>query len=87
MKKIIIKKHRIDNYQRGYIAAQRDIQRNDEESGSGCLCFFLGFALGPIGVIVAAIIGKAGGVKSALFGCLLDILLFFLIYGAIVFIH
>ena len=48
--------------------------KEDGESPHGCLCFFLGLLFGPIGLIVAAIIGKANGVVSALFGMLVQII-------------
>ena len=46
-------------------AQQADIRQNDPNAW---LCFILGFLLGPIGVIVAAIISKADGVKVSLIG-------------------
>ena len=52
----------------------------------GCLCFFLGMFFGPIGLIVAAIIGKARGVVSALIGMAATsilVLLFFVLTGAL----
>ena len=70
MKKFVIKKNlahrpsRETGYPRGYSA----VASEDESGNCGCLCFFLGFIMGPIGLIVAAIIGKASGVKSALLG-------------------
>lgn len=75
-KRIIVRKKKLDPYQRGYMEAQRRMSAfssDQQESSPGCLCFFLGALLGPIGVVVAAIIGKADGVKAALFGLLLDI--------------
>lgn len=42
--------------------------RRKEEESPGCMCFCLGVGFGPIGLIVAAIIGKANGVRLALFG-------------------
>ena len=90
MKKIIIKPRKVaispkklDAYQRGYLAARRS-SSNEEESNCGCLCMFLGGFFGPIGLIVAAIIGKAEGVKSALLGWFLGwlvLLLIFIIVG------
>jgi len=78
MKKVMLKPkrtrgisaiHKMDPYQRGYLAAKREMNNDDsEESHSGCLCVFLGVILGPIGIVIAAIIGKAGGVKAALIG-------------------
>ena len=56
--------------------------RNDgEQESHGCLCAILGMFFGPIGLIVAAIIGGAQGVVSALLGMILPtiigIVLFF----------
>lgn len=86
MKKIIIKprkvtispKRKLDPYQRGYLAAQRN-NSQDEENNCGCLCMFLG-GFGPLGLIVAAIIGKANGVKSALIGWVLSWLILIVLY-------
>ena len=39
-----------------------------KEDENGCLCFGLGFCFSLIGVLIAAVIGKTKGVKSALFG-------------------
>lgn len=66
-------------------AAQRQMALNDQqESSPGCLCFILGAILGPIGIIVAAIIGKVNGVKASLAGWLIPWLVVGLIYAAIV---
>ena len=46
-------------------AQQADIRQDDPNAR---LCFILGLLLGPIGVIVAAIISKADGVKMSLIG-------------------
>ena len=86
-KRIIVRKKKLDPYQRGYMDAQRTISAfssDQQESKPGCLCFFLGALLGPIGVVVAAIIGKTDGVKAALFGLLVDIGALFVVWLAIV---
>ena len=52
----------------------------------GCLCFFLGMFFGPIGLVVAAIIGKARGVVSALIGMVaigILVLLFYVLTGVL----
>lgn len=74
-KRIIVRKKKLDPYQRGYMEAQRRMSSassgsDSGESNCGCLCFFLGALLGPLGVIVAAIIGKVDGVKMSLCGWL-----------------
>lgn len=48
--------------------AARRLSDAVEENGHGCLCFFLGFMFGPIGLIVAAIVAKVDGLVSALWG-------------------
>lgn len=85
-KRIIVRKKKLDPYQRGYLAAQRQMSssENDEQENSGCLCFLLGAILGPIGLIVAAIIGKTGGVKSALIGFVVSTILLVIVFAAIV---
>ena len=56
-----------------------------EREDHGCLCAILGMFFGPIGLIVAAIIGGAQGVVSALLGMIwptiLVIVLFFALGG------
>ena len=55
----------------------------------GCLCAILGMFFGPIGLIVAAIIGGAQGVVSALLGMILPTILgivLFLALGGLTFI-
>ena len=42
-----------------------------EPDGHGCLCFFLGALFGPFGLLLAAIVGKAGGLVKALLGFVL----------------
>lgn len=42
-----------------------------QEDNNGCLCFFLGLLFGPFGLLLAAIVGKAGGLISAIWGFLL----------------
>ena len=43
----------------------------EKEENHGCLCAILGICFGPIGLIVAAIIGGAKGVVSAILGMIL----------------
>ena len=50
-------------------------ETDDNSNSHGCLCFFLGLVFGPIGLVVAAIIGKAKGVVSALLGMATGILI------------
>ena len=55
-----------------------------KQEGHGCLCAILGMFFGPIGLIVAAIIGGAKGVVSALLGMIIPaiaITLFFVLGG------
>lgn len=47
----------------------------------GCLCAMLGMVFGPIGLIVAAIIGGARGVVSALIGMIVPALLLILFFA------
>lgn len=56
----------------------RPVQKQEE--CSGCLCAFLGGLFGPLGVIVAAIIGKQGGVIAALVGWFVGWLIFILVW-------
>ena len=42
-----------------------------EQEGHGALCFFLGALFGPFGLLLAAIVGKAGGLVKALLGFVL----------------
>ena len=48
----------------------------------GCLCVILGMFFGPIGLIVAAIIGGAQGVVSALLGMILPTILGIVLFFA-----
>ena len=60
-----------------------DVSEHKQES-HGCLCAILGMFFGPIGLIVAAIIGGAKGVVSALIGMIVPviaIILFFVLGG------
>ena len=60
-----------------------DVSKRKQES-HGCLCAILGMFFGPIGLIVAAIIGGAKGVVSALIGMIVPviaIILFFVLGG------
>lgn len=59
---------------------------NDTNDGGredrGCLCAILGMFFGPIGLIVAAIIGGAQGVVSALLGMILPTILGIVLFFA-----
>ena len=44
------------------------------EDEGGCLCFLLGGVFGPIGILIAALIGKKQGVIAALQGFLVAML-------------
>ena len=48
---------------------QPPVQREPESNGA--LCFFLGAIFGPFGLLLAAIVGKAGGLVKALLGFVL----------------
>ena len=69
-----------------------DINDNINDRGRedhGCLCAILGMFFGPIGLIVAAIIGGAQGVVSALLGMILPTILaivLFFAFGGLAFI-
>ncbi len=39
------------------------------EHGDGCLDFGLGLFLGPLGILIAAVIDKASGVRAAIRAC------------------
>ena len=41
------------------------------QESHGALCFFLGALFGPFGLLLAAIVGKAGGLVKALLGFVL----------------
>ncbi len=60
---------------------------NDTNDGvkedHGCLCAVLGMFFGPIGLIVAAIIGGAQGVVSALLGMILPTILGIVLFFAL----
>ena len=56
----------------------------NENEAPGCLCFILGFLLGPIGVVVAAIIGKTKGTVRALLGFICCGVIFAIIYIIII---
>ncbi len=60
-----------------------EVSERKQES-HGCLCAMLGMFFGPIGLIVAAIIGGAQGVVSALIGMIVPavlLILFFALHG------
>lgn len=48
---------------------QPPVQQEPETHGT--LCFFLGALFGPFGLLLAAIVGKAGGLVKALLGFVL----------------
>jgi len=52
------------------------------KEGHGCLCAVLGMFFGPVGLIVAAIIGGAQGVVSALLGMILPTILGIVLFFA-----
>lgn len=52
------------------------------EDEGGCLCFFLG-GFGPIGILIAALIGKKKGVIAALWGFLVVMLVVGVLYGVL----
>lgn len=50
-----------------------------EEGDNGALCFWLGFLFWLVGLIVAAIIGKGRGVKSALWGLIFSTVIYIIL--------
>ena len=50
-----------------------DVGESKQEA-HGCLCAILGMFFGPIGLVVAAIIGGAKGVVSALIGMIVPVI-------------
>lgn len=61
-------------------AARRLSDDVEEDANHGCLCFALGVLFGPLGLLLAAIVGKAKGLVSALWG----FLVFWLVSGLII---
>ena len=58
---------------------------NEDDEDHGCLCFALGVLFGPLGLLLAAIIAKAKGLISALWGFLISWILAGIIwYGLVV---
>ena len=57
-----------------------DNYEGNNEDNSGCLCFFLGASFWIIGVVIAAIIGKAKGTVAALWGFGISFIVCFLLY-------
>lgn len=57
-----------------------EVSERKQES-HGCLCAMLGMFFGPIGLIVAAIIGGAQGVVSALIGMIVPAVLLILFFA------
>lgn len=55
-----------------------DVSERKQES-RGCLCAILGMFFGPIGLVVAAIIGGAKGVVSALLGMIVPVIVIILL--------
>lgn len=63
-------------------ATRRLADSVEEDTGNhGCLCFCLGFLLGPLGLLIAAIIAKAKGLIAALRGLAVAWLIGFLLTG------
>ena len=56
-----------------------DVSERKQES-HGCLCAILGMFFGPIGLVVAAIIGGAKGVVSALLGMIVPVIVIILFF-------
>ena len=61
-------------------AARRLADATEEDENHGCLCFALGVLFGPLGLLLAAIIAKAKGLVSALWGFLISWLVVALIW-------
>ena len=57
-----------------------DASERKQES-HGCLCTMLGMFFGPIGLVVAAIIGGAQGVVSALIGMIVPFILLIIFFA------
>lgn len=57
-----------------------DSYEDNNKDNSGCLCFFLGASFWIIGVVIAAIIGKAKGTVAALWGFGISFIVCFLLY-------
>ncbi|MBR2838837.1 MAG: hypothetical protein IKE55_08645 [Kiritimatiellae bacterium] len=55
--------------------------RERKQESHGCLCAILGMIFGPIGLVVAAIIGGAQGVVSALIGMIVPAVLTILFFA------
>ena len=51
-----------------------DAVSEHEQERHGCLCAMLGMIFGPIGLVVAAIIGGANGVVAALIGMIVPVI-------------
>ena len=66
--------------------AARRLADDADEENHGCLCFVLGALFGPIGLLIAAIIAKAKGLISALWGFVVSWLVFGLIWVAAIFV-
>jgi hypothetical protein len=60
-----------------------DATGEQEKEDHGCLCAILGMFFGPIGLVVAAIIGGAQGVVSALLGMILPTILGIVLFFAL----
>ena len=52
-----------------------------KKENHGCLCTILGMFFGPIGLVVAAIIGGPPGVVSALIGMIVPTILMILFFA------
>lgn len=73
--RIPIPKRRFSNPQRGIKRQLVSQETSVEQSHSPVLCFLLGFFLWLLGVLIAAIVDKAYGVKKALLGMVVSILI------------
>lgn len=87
--RIVRGKQQVPPHQSNYSQPTYSRPVEKKEEYSGCLCAFLG-GFGPIGMVVAAIIGKQGGVIAALIGWVVSWLIiglaWFLILGGVAFL-
>lgn len=64
--------------------ADERMQRSPVEDNHGCLCSILGALFGPFGILIAAVVAKAQGVKAAILGWLLICIPFAIIFTIII---